>query len=81
MSNRLDQQREDKLQPQRMRKCQVTLESLGYKVEVFEPDRLEFEHKGQIVKFWPYSGWHSGRSIEDGRGFGILLTKLEKSVE
>ena len=34
MSNRLDQEREAKLQPIRMKSCQETLEKLGYEVEV-----------------------------------------------
>ena len=30
------------------------------------------------VKFFPYSGWHTGKSIKDGRGIENLLKQLKK---
>lgn len=76
MSRRLDQEREERLQPLRMKNCQEKLEELGFKVEAIGGYRLEFEYKGNTIKFWPYSGWHTGKGIKDGRGFGELLRKL-----
>jgi len=76
MSNRLDQEREARLQPQRMDSCKAKLEELGFYVQAFGGDRLEFSFKGHVIKFWPYSGWHSGKTIKDGRGFKNLLDQL-----
>ena len=77
MSNRLDQEREQTLQPQRIGSCKATLESLGLKIIYEDKTRLDFMFKGSKVQFWPYSGWHSGRSIKDGRGFQKLLKQLK----
>lgn len=76
MSNRLDQEREDQLQPQRMKTCQEKLESLGFMVHSDGNDLLTFTYNGNTIKFWPYSGWHSGKGIQDGRGFNNLLKKI-----
>lgn len=81
MSGRLDQEREERLQPQRMESCKTTLEEMGYEVKSFGGDRLEFQYKGNTIKFWPYSGWHSGRGIKDGRGFNHLIRQLEVDDE
>lgn len=48
MSNRLDQEREAKLQPIRMRTCQETLEKLGYEVEVANHTLLIIHHPSRI---------------------------------
>lgn len=77
MSSRLDQEREERLQPKRMESCKDELEKLGLTVRSDGHTCLEFEHKGHTVKFWPYSGWHTGKSIRDGRGFKNLINQLK----
>ena len=77
MSNRLNQEREAELQPKRMASCKEKLEELGFEVRAFEPDRLEFIFNGNKISFWPYSGWHSGKGIKQGRGFAKLLKQIE----
>lgn len=77
MSNRLDQGRQARLEPYRMKSCRETLESMGYEVKTFGGDMLEFTHTGNTIRFWPYSGWHSGKGIKDGRGFKSLLEQLK----
>jgi len=77
MSNRLNQEREEQLQPQRIKSCKEKLESLGFDVRQTDPTKLEFEYKGSKIQFYPYSGWHSGRTIKDGRGFSDLLRQLK----
>lgn len=76
MSNRLDQQREDALQPKRVKSCQDKLEQLGFVISYKDHNRLEFMFEGNKITFYPYSGWHSGKGIEDGRGFNNLLTQV-----
>lgn len=77
MSARLDQEREAELQPYRMESCQKRLEELGFTVRSNGSDLLSFEFEGSKIQFWPYSGWHSGRTIVDGRGFNKLLRQLK----
>jgi hypothetical protein len=78
MSNRLDQEREALLQPKRMKECKEKLEEMGFVVEQFGETELDFVFNGSVVKFWPYSGWHSGKSVKSGRGFPNLLRQLKK---
>ena len=60
-----------------MEYCRKTLESKGYEVEVVGSTLLRFKHGGHVVEHYPYSGWHTGRSITDGRGFMNLLKQLK----
>jgi hypothetical protein len=76
MSNRLDQEREKELEPVRMESCKKKLEELGYKVEAFGGNRLQFLYEGKLITFYPYSGWFSGKMVTDGRGFKKLLSQL-----
>lgn len=75
MSNRLDQEREERLQPTRLQSCKEKLESMGFIISS-DDVKMKFEYKGGNVLFYPYSGWHTGRTIKDGRGFGHLLEQL-----
>lgn len=77
MSNRLNQEREALLQPQRISQCREKLESIGIKIIYADTTRLDFFFRGSKVQFYPYSGWHSGKSIKDGRGFQNLLRQLK----
>jgi hypothetical protein len=78
MSGRLDQEREQRLQPRRMATTQASLESMGYEVEQSGPALLTFQHNGATVWFWPYSGWFSGKTVRDGRGFENLARQLRR---
>ena len=37
---------------------------------------LEFIYKGCIIRFYPYTGWATGRTIQDCRGLGNLLKQI-----
>lgn len=76
MSNRLNQEREALLQPKRVSSCKAEIERLGLKILYVCDTRIDFVFKGNKVQFWPYSGWHSGKSIKDGRGFENLLRQI-----
>jgi hypothetical protein len=76
MSNRLDQEREARLQPKRIKFAKDMLTELGFVIVSETDTELRIEHKGAIIKFFPYSGWHSGSTIKDGRGFKRLLHQL-----
>ena len=73
---RLDQERQATLEPIRMTTTKKVLENLGFEVDVFGKTRLEFEYKNHVVRFFPYSGWFTGKTVNDGRGFNKLLAQL-----
>ena len=76
MSNRLDQEREKELEPERMKYAIEQIEALGYKVEDYGKS-LWFTFKGKTVMFYPYSGWATGKTIQDGRGIAKLLKQIK----
>jgi len=79
MSNRLDQEREKELQPKRMEHAAAKLKELGIDVTFKGETTITFVWKGKPVHFFPYSGWHSGASIKDGRGLQKLLSQLKQT--
>jgi hypothetical protein len=72
----LDQEREKRLQPIRVKKAIEELEKLGFTVEADETT-IAFYFKGSCIRYFPYSGWASGKTIKDGRGLERLLKQLE----
>ena len=77
MSNRLNQDREEHLQPKRIASTKQALVEMGFEMTLETPTELRFMFKGELVRFFPYSGWHSGKSIKDGRGFNNLIKQLK----
>lgn len=78
MSNRLDQEREKALQPERMEYAIQEIEKLGYTITQKDNTKIRFGYMDEYVTFYPYSGWHTGKSIKDGRGLQNLLNQLKK---
>jgi hypothetical protein len=76
VSGRLDKEREAEIQPARMASCKDALEKLGFTVQVQSDDRLQFEYQGAPVMLYPYSGWFTGKTVKDGRGFRNLIKQL-----
>ena len=79
MSNRLDQEREKELQPKRINFAIQELEKLGIKILLVCDTRIDFEFKGNKIEFYPYSGWHTGKGIKDGRGWENLKKQIKQS--
>lgn len=77
MSNRLDQEREVALQPRRMQFARETLRHLGYMPVYYSDVEIRIQYKGSIVRIFPYSGWFTGKTVEDGRGIHNLLKQLK----
>lgn len=75
---RLDKQRESELQPQRMGFAKSEIEKLGYEIVTENDTQLVFLFKGNKITFFPYSGWHSGKGITDGRGWKNLYKQIKK---
>ncbi len=74
--SRLDQKRQKELEPQRMRFAKDKIEDLGLDVEEQGDTCLKFNYKDEPILFYPYSGWATGKTIEDGRGLHRLLVQL-----
>ena len=76
---RLDTERQEKLEPKRMEIAIQSVMATGIIKCLFNitDKSFEFNFKGQPVKFFPYSGWHTGKSIKDGRGLQNLLKQLK----
>lgn len=77
MSNRLDQEREKALQPKRMEIAKLAIQKLNLPITTEDETKIIFTYKDSPVTFYPYSGWHTGKSIKDGRGVENLLKQLK----
>ena len=77
MGKRLDHVREKELTPKRFDFAVSEIEKLGFDVKV-SSNEISFIFKGSKVVLFPYSGWHSGKTIKDGRGVKKLLNQLRK---
>ena len=67
MSNRLDQEREKRLQPKRISYAVSQIQSMGLEIIEVNETRVDFYFNGDIIKYFPYSGWHTGTSIVTGK--------------
>ncbi len=76
MSNRLDKQKEAESQPKRIEYAVAAISGLGYEIHYRDATRISFMFNGKQVTLYPYSGWHTGKSIKDGRGLHKLLAQI-----
>ena len=73
---RLNIERQQRLEPKRIDYAVRRIEKLGYEIIHRDNHMIKFIHKGQPVFFYPYSGWATGKTIQDGRGLQRLLRQL-----
>ena len=78
MSKRLDQEREKRLQPKRIQKAVDELNRRKIQIISIDETSVKFNYKDNVITFYPYSGWHSGKGIKDGRGFNKLINQINK---
>lgn len=74
---RLNTERQNKLEPIRLRTAINEIQKLGLQIINCTDKIIEFEYKGQPVKYFPYSGWATGKTIKDGRGLMNLINQLK----
>jgi len=77
MSNRLDQKSEAELQPLRIKYAKEQLLKRNLKIISEDNVKIIFEFKGKPITIYPYSGWHTGRTVVDGRGIDKLLKQID----
>ena len=74
---RQDIERQNKLEPKRFAFAKQEIKKLGYEIQ-FENERyLIISYKNKLVRLFPYSGWHSGETIKDGRGLQNLINQIK----
>jgi hypothetical protein len=78
-STRLNKERQEKLEPLRMQIAIEKLGELGFDIIYKDNTSIKFEFKKKVVTYFPYSGWASGATINDGRGLENLLEQLRLS--
>lgn len=76
MSNRLNQSREEKLQPKRMEVAKSAICKLNLEIICEDDTKIIFNYSGYPITYYPYSGWATGKTIKDGRGLENLLKQL-----
>lgn len=76
---RLNKDNQAAVQPERMKHAQDKITALGFEiVNLGQSDNLIlFYFKDKAVYFFPFTGWHSGKSITAGRGLQNLLKQLK----
>lgn len=73
----MNQESKKEIQEKRVQSCEHALIDLGVEIHHRSKTEIRFMHKGHEVKFFPYTGWHTGKSIKDGRGFNKLTKQLK----
>lgn len=76
MSTRLNQEREAELNPKRMQYAKDQLILRNIPIVSTDKYSIQFKFKGEICRFYPYTGWFTGKTIKDGRGVRNLLKQL-----
>lgn len=75
---RLNTERQNKLEPIRMRTAINEIQRLGLTILNCTDKMIEFDYKGHSIKYFPYSGWATGKTIKDGRGLNNLIKQLKQ---
>lgn len=66
-----------KIQKERLEHAKYKLEEIGIDV-IFECEsRIEFYYDGELIQYYPFKQWATGKSIEDGRGLNNLLKQIK----
>lgn len=77
---RLNLERQKELGPKRFEYAKNKILELGLKIiyENESSEQISFYFQEETVTIYTYSGWHTGKSIKDGRGIENLLKQLKQ---
>jgi len=75
--SRLDKERQEKLEPTRLKKALKEFEKIDVKIVCYSDTAITIQHKGKNVLYHAYSGWATGKTIKDGRGLKNLLKQIK----
>ena len=73
---RLNIERQQELEPKRKEVAIIELARRGIDIFYEDDTRIEFMWNGSPIKYYHYSGWHTGKTINDGRGLQNLLKQI-----
>ena len=73
---RLNIERQLELEPKRMEYAMQKIKEKGFNPIQVSNTEINFDRGGHKIYFFPYSGWHSGSGIKQGRGINKLLKQL-----
>ena len=73
---RLDIDRQKKLEPKHIQYAKDKITAFGYEIMEENATTLKFMYNGSVVTLFPYSGWHTGKTINDGRGISKLIKQI-----
>jgi hypothetical protein len=74
---RLDKERQQRLEPERMEKALEEIKKMELEIVDQTTTTIEFLFKGSKIIYHPYSGWHTGKTIVDGRGWMKLYNQIK----
>lgn len=74
---RLDIERQKELEPKRLEFAKNVITNLGFEIIFENENQLQFMFKNEKVTLFPFSGWHTGKSIKDGRGIENLIKQIK----
>jgi hypothetical protein len=74
--SRLDIEKQKKEEAKRIDIAKAKLISIGFEIMFESKSELRIWFRGKTVKLFPYSGWHTGPTIVDGRGLNKLIKQL-----
>ena len=75
--SRLNTDRQAELEPQRRDVAKRAITELGFTIIIENDVKIVFYYNRSPVHFYPYSGWHTGKSIVDGRGLRNLIKQIK----
>jgi hypothetical protein len=75
--SRLDKEKQLELEPKRMEFDKRAVIKLGFEIIEETSTYFSFIFRGEKVKMFPYSGWHTGKTVKDGRGIKNLLKQIK----
>lgn len=65
---RLNIERQERLEPERIAHAVRRIEQLGYTITLRDNKKIQFTHKGKTVTFFPYSGWQPAKRYRTDEG-------------
>lgn len=71
------EERRDRLEPNRMEKAKSEFRKRSIPFVQNDERSIDFEYGGHVNKYFPYTGWATGKGITDGRGLKTLLKQLK----
>jgi hypothetical protein len=75
---RLNIERQNKLEPERIEQVKHTLSARGCLILGSEDKKsVSFVYKGNVCTIWPYSGYFNGKGLTAGRGIDNLLKQIK----